>query len=105
MAVPPTRLVKPVLFSSDPLENLAIPLAPVVITGDPEILIFPLIEVPILSGLPAFIRMALTLLLEVEIFCAMLKSPVMVSTKMVSVAKRPLFPPTVPIVKPPLPSV
>ena len=103
LVAPLTKVVSPVLSASLPLNNLIIPLVPVLITGDPETIIFPPIASPILLDCPALIVTALVVVLSVFMLLASVISPFNVATAMVPEAVIPVLV-NAPIVKPPLAS-
>ena len=67
--------VSPVLPDIDPVNNCAVPPEPVVKTGDPEIIMFPPVVVPIAVLEPAFKTIALDVVLPTVMFSPKVKFP------------------------------
>jgi hypothetical protein len=63
LAEPPARAVSPGLFGSDPLNSLAIPPEPVVMTGEPVTMILP----PVKAAMAVFLS-ALRVIAVAEVF-------------------------------------
>ena len=78
----------------DPVNNFAVPPEPVVKTGDPEIIIFPPVVVPIAVLDPAFKTIALDVVAPTVMFSPKVKFPdVVEALKVESDVLAPMLPP------------
>ena len=98
---PPARVVSPVLVTSYPLKNLAIPPVPTVTVGLPETIISPPVPTPIAVVLAEVRITASVDVLVVLILEARVRLSASVSMRIVPDPIIPELLPTVPMVNPP----